>query len=810
MATRNRNAPAYRNPERPVGERVESLLRIMTLDEKIAQLGCVLGTVQLTEETKRKGMAGGIGQVVLMGDLVLQDPERIARTIAEIQRFLVEETRLGIPAIVHVEALAGAMFAGATNFPIPLAVAATWDPEALQALSGFIRHQMLAVGFRQALSPVMDIARDPRWGRVGETFGEDPLLVSRMSVAYVEGLQTADLAQGALATGKHFLGYGSSEGALNTATQHLNDRELREVYARPFEAAIREAGLASVMNSYGEIDGLPIGASAPILTDLLRGELGFEGFTVSDYMSIDRLVDPSRIAQDITQAGVLALRAGIDVELPVVNAYGSPLREAVKEGRVPMERIDEAVRRVLAAKFRLGLFERPEPPDAAEGFGASAEEARALSRRLATKSAVLLKNEGGLLPLSPDIGRIAVIGPNADSIRNLFGGYTFAAMLDMGMHMAKDGQSMMGVSNEAFHQDHETDLEIDNALRARIPGVQTLLEAIRGRVSDRTEVVHEEGCPVKGGSADGIARAVEAAAGAACAILVLGGKHGWGVTSTSGEGIDATRLGLPGLQDELLRRVRATGTPIVLVHLDGRPLSCARAVSHAQAVLEAWAPGQEGAGAIADLLFGRAVPSGKLPVTLARSAGQIPVYYNHHNGSGYSTTNRLILEGYIDETARPLFCFGHGLSYASFEYSDLLLPRRKVDASGSVEVAFRVRNCSDRAADEIVQLYFRDPLASLVRPVKELVGFRRVPLAAGAAAEVRFTVDLRQLAFLDAGMRLVVEPGTIEVEVGASSEDIRLKDQFEIAGERRMIDRRTVFFPVCSVSPLDSAPPKEG
>lgn len=805
MSTKANRKPIFRDPTRSVDERADSLLRAMTLDEKIAQLGCVLAASELTEDTRRKSLPSGIGEIVLMGELMLTDPVTIAGAVTRIQKHLVEGTRLGIPAIFHIEALAGALFAGAVNFPIPLGLAATFRPDLVERMADCIRQQMIAAGFRQALSPVLDITRDPRWGRIGETFGEDPLLVSGMGVAYVRGLQTDRLENGVIATGKHFLGYGASEGALNTAAQHLNDRELREVYARPFEAAIQEAGLASIMNSYGEIDGIPIYASRFLLTDFLRGTLGFKGFVVSDYMAIDRLVSANCMAADMTEAGILSLEAGLDVELPVVNAFGAPLREAVKEGRIPMERIDASVRRVLEAKFRLGLFEHPYPilPDA--GAEMAEGEERAISRRLAADSMVLLRNEGGLLPLRQDLRRLAVIGPNADSVRNLFGGYTHAAMADMFLHSARDGQGMMGVSREAFRQDRGTDLEIDKALRRMVPGVRTVLEALRDRVSPDTSIRFEEGCTVKGLSTEGFDRAVSAAAEADCAILVLGGKNGWGNSCTSGEGIDAASIGLPGVQEALLRRLHETGTPIVLVHLDGRPFSSPWAAEHIPAILEAFAPGQEGADAIADVLFGRTNPGGRLPVTIARSAGQIPVYYNHRNGSGYSPTFRLILEGYIDETADPLYCFGHGLSYTEFAYDALDIRTPRVASDGVVTVSFRVRNVGDRAGDETVQIYIRDILATVVRPVQELAGFRRISLDPSWTAVVTCTIDLRQLAFLDRDMQLVVEPGRMEVRVGSSSRDIRLKGEFEIVGPRRPVVGCRPFFPEIRVDRTDTA-----
>ncbi|MCX7681717.1 MAG: glycoside hydrolase family 3 C-terminal domain-containing protein [Anaerolineae bacterium] len=792
----------YKDPSLPLEERVEDLLGQMTLEEKVAQLCGIMpvafwGPGGVNEARMRTLIPDGIGQIsgiAMMGGIQIK---RIAEGINQIQRYLVEQTRLGIPAIFHNEALNGLVAPQAVNFPTAIGLSATWSPELVEQMTDIIRRQMVAVGMRQALSPVMDVARDPRWGRVHETYGEDPYLCGAMSIAFVRGLQGPDWCEGVIATGKHFLGYGLSEGGLNCAATHIGERELYECFARPFEAAIREAGLASVMNSYSEINGLPCAASREVLTHLLRGKMGFQGFVVSDYFAVRRLLTQFHVAADLQDAAIQALEAGLDVELPNPEAYPQ-LVEAARTGRVDMALIDQAVRRTLTWKFRLGLFEQPYAQIEQIPALFADPQHRVLSQQLAAKSLVLLKNDG-LLPLRKDLKRVAVIGPHADSVRAFFGWYTFPPMLEfmrevmLNPEMAalfapaadeaqpsQPGAADMEAVREIIAEMLETQ-DIEAAIRKMYPAI-SVREAIQNLVSGTADVVYEKGCDITDPSTAGFAAAVEAARGADVAIVVLGDRSSM-LNGTTGEGRDRASLALPGVQQQLLEAVWATGTPTVLVLINGRPLAVSWAAEHVPAILEAWYPGQEGGPAIAGALWGEINPGGKLPVTIPRSEGQIPIYHYHKMGSGYQRPEENTLTQYTDIPTTPLYAFGHGLSYTRFEYSNLRLSPAKVDSRGQVEIACDVTNIGARAGDEVVQLYLRDRLARVTRPVQELAGFKRISLAPGEQCTVTFTVEMRQLGFYNHEMRFVVEPGYVDVMIGSSSSDIRLRGEFEVTGE---------------------------
>jgi len=645
----------------------------------------------------------------------------------------------------------------------------------------------------------MDVARDLRWGRIGETYGEDATLAARMSVAFVKGVQTEDLSGGVATTGKHFLGYALTEGAMNTTMERIGPRELREVYARPFAAAIREAGLAAIMNSYSTLDGVPIVASPEILTDLLRGELGFTGMTISDYSAINKLVVPLHITDDYTEAGVLALQAGMDVEAPEIAAYGPGLLEAVETGRLPVELLDRAVRRVLELKFRLGLFERPYPDHEAIARAFAQPEDDALSYRLAHEAIVLLENRECLLPLSTELRKVAVIGPNAKVLRNLFSGYSFPAALEVnsGSGAGQPGHEMNPAARDAANVESGNDMGLEPRLARLYPRALTVRDAIAAKLPGAT-VAYAQGCSLKSSDRSGFDEAVRLAAQAELVVLVVGDEEGWHPENcTIGEGFDNSTIGLPGVQEDLVQAVYATETPIVLVNMSPRPLSSPWIAEHMGAIVQAWHPGQAGGQAIADVLFGDYTPGGKLPMSAARSTGQLPVYYAHQRGSGYE--GRAFWPwsaptGYTDGSDRPLYPFGHGLSYTQFAYSDLVIEQSEVPGDGAVSISCIVSNTGAREGDEVVQLYIADRLASVARPVKELAGFRRIRLAAGQSQTVCFIVQLSQLAFLDRTMRWVVEPGEMDVLIGTSSQDIRLQGSFMIVGETREVGAERTFY----------------
>jgi beta-glucosidase len=758
--------PGYRDPARTVEERVEDLLSRMSREEKAAQLGSawvfqLADGAEFAVERARELLRLGLGQVTrVSGASSLRAAEAAALTNT-IQRHLVEETRLGIPAIVHEEICSGLMAREATIYPQAIGLASTWEPALIEAMADAVRGEMRAMGAQQGLSPVLDVCRDPRWGRLEESFGEDPHLVARMGVAFVRGLQGADLCEGVVATAKHFVGYGASEGGMNWAPVHVGARELREVYLHPFEAAVRVAGVRSVMNAYHELDGMPCGADRDLLTGLLRDEWGFDGCVVADYFSVRQLNEYHRLATTGEEAAAMAINAGLDVELPGTDCYGAPLLAALESGLVGEAQLDTAVRRVLKSKFELGLFERPYVAVADVAAATDTPAHRDLALQLARKSIVLLKNDG-VLPLATpsagsgsDLSTIALIGPNADSDRQLMGDYAYPAHIESLIEMQQAGRNVFSMPLA-----RGVDVSVAGARPA------TVRDALVERLGDRITLAR--GCDIGGPSRAGFDEAVALAARSDIAVLVMGDKSGLTDDCTSGEGRDRSSLDLPGVQEELARAVIATGTPVVLVLVAGRPCGSAWLHEHCNAVVAVWLPGQEGAEAIAQALAGESNPGGKLPISHPRSVGQIPVFYGHKISGGRSHWKG----DYVDGPSSPLYPFGHGLSYTTFALGAGALQQSKAHWNESIAVDVTVTNTGERAGDEVVQLYIHDPQASLTRPVLELKAFRRVELAAGASCTLTFTVPAGQLGFYDRDLVYVVEPGEIEVFAGTSSTDL--------------------------------------
>jgi beta-glucosidase len=631
------------------------------------------------------------------------------------------------------------------------------------------------------------VARDPRWGRVEETYGEDPYLIGRIGAAYVRGLQGDDLSSGVLATAKHFLGYALSEGGMNHAPVHLGPRELREVYAEPFAAAIRDAGLASVMNAYTSIDGIPCAGSPAILDELLRDELGFDGVVVADYFAVSLLMTHHRVADSPGAAGARALSSGLDLELPGRDCYGEPLKAFIADGRLPIEVVDVAVRRVLRTKFATGLFDHPYVDEGAVAGAFDTPSDRALARRAASASIVLLTNQDGWLPLDPaSLRRVAVIGPAADDARLLQGDYHY---LQGDYHYPAHQEIMFGrqelpislpipegeegggggVSGAPADPPGEVYVLAGDGTYAPGPYYVdhlTPLAGVRAALSN-TDVVHAPGCAITGDDTSGIDEAVAAADGADVALVFVGGRSGLMQDATVGEARDAMHLGLTGVQDALVRAVAGSGTPTVVVLVSGRVHAVPELASldNVVALVQAWLPGEEGGNALADVLFGHAEPGGRLPVSMPRASGQVPVHHDPRAGGGTSA----FWGDYTDGPTTPLFAFGHGMTYTTFEYGD---PR--VVASGTttelVLLEVGLRNTGERPGTEVVQLYVRDEYASVARPVQQLVGFARVALDPGQGALVTFEVDPSRLAFYDDAMRFVTEPGTFRFSVGGSSD----------------------------------------
>jgi len=792
---------AYRDPAKPVAERVDDLIARMTIEEKVAQLGCVWVTAMVKADRFDPGaaaslMAHGMGQITRIGASTGLTPEQSATLMNLVQKVAIEQTRLGIPVIVHEESVGGYCARGSTVFPQALGLAATFDPGLVADVAAAIRSEMLAVGARQALAPVLDVARDARWGRVEETYGEDPVLAGTLGAAYVRGLQTEDYRDGVVATGKHFLGHSMSDGGRNHGPVHLGPRELREVYAEPFAAAIRDAGLASVMNSYSSVDGLPCAGSPAILTDLLRTELGFTGTVVADYRAVAQLFRYHRTAANKSEAAAQALTAGLDVELPASDCYAQPLLDAISAGRVPVATVDQAVRRVVEQKFRLGLFDRPYVDETSAGEVFDCPAHRRLARRAAEESVVLLHNDG-LLPLAigPD-DVVAIVGPGADNRRLLQGDYHYPAhqeIIDANFSRVTVDDEVVGgsLTGTGFAEEAEGASLLPEAGGAFEPGQVytdhvTPLDALKRALGGPGHILYEQGCGVSGDDRSGIAAAVDAARKARVAIVVVAGRSGLRGSSTVGEGRDATDLSLTGVQTELVSEVVATGTPAVVVVLSGRVHTLAPVMAGASALLQVFPPGEEGGTAIVDILLGHAEPSGRLPVSLPRAVGQVPVHASPRAGG----TKAMYRGGYTDSPSTPLFPFGFGLSYTRFTYGELSV--KATNTNEPVVATVAVTNVGTRPGTEVVQLYVSDRFASVARPGRQLAGFARVQLGPGQSRSVRFTVHPSRLAFFDASMNFVTEPGAFGLAVGSSSADLPSQALVELSGDVAQFRQRDI------------------
>jgi beta-glucosidase len=763
-ATHAAAAPAinaiYKNPRAPLQARVEDLLSRMTLEEKVAQMQSIWEAKSEVFDAKLefdpKKMAqkfpNGIGQFARPSDATGPTSPRIVpgrdarstiRLVNALQHYAMQNTRLGIPIMFHEEGLHGYVAPGATSFPQAIALASSWDPDLLRAVNAVTAREMRARGVTQALTPVVDVARDPRWGRIEETFGEDPYLVGELGVAAVEGLQglgkTQVLAEGKVfATLKHLTGHGQPESGTNVGPAPYSERTLREFFFPPFEKIIARTGISTVMPSYNEIDGVPSTANVWLLEKVLRGEWGFQGAVVSDYYAIEDLQKLHHIAATPEEAARLALRAGVDLDLPGVGAYAT-LTQQVRAGTVSEALIDQSVRRLLTLKFRAGLFEAPFA-DAAKAIALTNNaEAHALARTAAQRSITLLKNDG-TLPLMLADGApplIAVIGPNAAVAR--LGGYSSIP-----------------------------------------PATASILEGIRAKVGARAKIVFAQGVKITASDdwwsdavqlADPaenrrlIQSAVMAARDADQIILAIGdteqtSREGWAQTHLG----DRTSLDLVGEQQELFDALRALNKPLVVVLINGRPASTVTIAEKANALLEGWYLGEQGGHAVADVLFGDVNPGGKLPVTIARGVGQLPMFYNAKPSAR---------RGYLFDSVDPLFPFGYGLSYTSFEIGAPSLSADHIGIDGSVTVSVRVRNSGARAGDETVQLYVHQLVGSVTRPIKELKAFERIALAAGESKTVSFTLTPETFRMWNVAMQRVVEPGSFEVMVGPNSVDLK-------------------------------------
>lgn len=749
---------SYKNPQLPIEQRVEDLLFRMTVEEKVGQLLCPLGwemyeirgeTVTVSDKFKQLMKERHVGMLwatyradpwtkkTLENGL---NPALAAKAGNALQKYVMENTRLGIPIFLAEEAPHGHMAIGATVFPTGIGMAATWSPQLINEVGNAIGKEIRLQGGHISYGPVLDLTRDPRWSRVEETFGEDPVLTGRIGKAMVEGLGGGNLSQpySTLATLKHFLAYGISESGQNGNPSFVGIRELHENFLPPFRQAI-DAGALSVMTSYNSMDGIPCTANHSLLTGLLKNDWKFKGFVVSDLYSIEGIHQSHFVASTMEEAAIMALSAGVDVDLGG-DAYMN-IMNAVNTGRISNAVLDASVARVLRLKFEMGLFENPYvvPEKAKKEVRNDAHIA--LARKVAQASITLLKNDCSLLPLNKNISKVALIGPNADNCYNMLGDYTAP-------------------------QEEKN--------------VKTVLDGIRNKLS-RFQVEYAKGCSIRDTLASDIEQAIAVAQRSEVIIAVVGGSSardfktsyketGAAITDERavsdmecGEGFDRATLSLLGKQQELLKALKATGKPLIVVYIEGRPLDKTWADENADALLTAFYPGQEGGNAIADVLFGDYNPAGRLPLTVPRSVGQIPIYYNKKAPQNHD---------YVELSASPLYAFGYGLSYTTFEYSDLCV---SAICPHSFEVSFKVKNTGKYDGEEVSQLYLRDEYASVVQPLKQLKHFERFYLKRGEVKEVKFVLSESDFTIIDRNLKTAVEPGAFQVMVGAASNDIRLQ-----------------------------------
>jgi len=754
--------PVYKNPIFPVEQRIEDLLSRMTIEEKVGQMNmpCVykqrigwglddFGPVSIhrimTQEEREKQMEGcrkfargnhntqigpGGGFFTLADRIIYEGTLKQAEFFNELQKIATQESRLGIPVLQIEEGTHGFMCAGGTVFPEGLAIGASWNMDLVNRIYKAVAREARATGVHTLCTLVIEPNRDPRLGRNEEGYSEDPYLCARIAENIVTAMQGYDVSgkDKAIAALCHYPGQSEPISGLERGALEISDRELWDVYLPPWVAGIKKHGALAVMATYPAIDNVPVHSSDKILKDILRNELGFKGIVLSEGMGISTLKDEHMVATD-KEAGQIAAMAGVDVGISMEDAYLGDLVESVKEGAIPVKAIDDAVRNILYVKFKLGLFEDPyvDPKKAVQIV--NCEEHKQLALQTAREGIVLLKNEKNTLPLKRNIRSIAVIGPLADAEKDQLGDY----------------------------------------IPHNIPqDIVTVLEGIRTKVASSTRVSYVKGCDVIGNKLNEINKARQAAKKADIAIVVIGEAG----DITNGEGSDVANLDLTGMQEDLLKAVHSTGTPTIVVLINGRPLSVRWAAENSPAIVEAWMCGEQGGNAVAEVLFGDYNPSGRLPITVPRHSGQLPSYYNHSKTKAGKK--------YVDMTGEPLYEFGFGLSYTSFEYSNLQINPKEIGTGGEVEVSVDVKNTGGRKGDEVVQLYINDVLSSVTTPVKELKGFSKITLDPGQTKNIRFRLLPEDLALLDRNMKSAVEPGTFEVMVGSSSKNIRLKGNFEV------------------------------
>lgn len=791
----------YKDKNASVKDRVEDLLSKMTLEEKVAQLcgdlaGSFIEDGEVCLDKLREIFPHGHGRFTQYSMVGLTSPHKIAKITNQIQDYFVNETRLGIPVALQSENLCGYPGKGGTLFPAQINLGCTWEETLAEKMAHIIGQESRAVGITSAMSPVIDVSYDPRWGRTYETYGEDPYLISQFGIHYVRGMQEEKVS----CIAKHFLGYAFTQGGLNTAQARINDRELYEVFATPFEAAYKESKLGGMMANYGEIDGLPVIVNPKIIRTLLRDTMGFDGMLTSDGAAVLKLFNYYKIARTYEEAGYLAKKAGTDTEIPVGAAFRK-LPEYVRSGQLEESCIDESVRRILKIKFDMGLFENPYCKEEDISVLMVNPEKEKVSKEIAEKSLVLLKNDG-VLPLEKG-KKIALVGPHADNLRYQVSGYTYPAYIEMMMAGASgQGTTFGGIADEQAKVEHEKKPKgpfasmmdmFSEEDKAQLQDMNSVLREMGAKTLKETlekdnEVLYAKGCDIISEDTSGFAEAIENGKQADVIVMALGGNCGW-VNVTGGEGKDRQYLSLPGVQEELLEEMMNLGKPVVVV-LYGPGVFCVNeADKKASAILQAFMPGQFASEAITNVLFGDVNPSGKLTMTIPRSEGQIPIYYHHKTGSGYlsggdQASASIFSGGYVAGGADPLYPFGHGLSYTEFEIRDLKVESSQVPTNGEVVASCKIKNVGTRKGADVVQLYTHFFGAHVTRPEMELKGYKRVELEPQEEKEVTFTIPTSLLAYYNEEMEYVCEPGDLTILVGDASNRIVEKQTIQLTGEK--------------------------
>lgn len=795
----------YMDRTLPPKERAKLLLEDLSLDEKMAQVNCIFpfqDTFQDMEKIREQTQYG-IGEVSTLDIRMMETLDEAAAWLREVQKIVVENSPHHIPAIFHMEGLCGAFIQEAVSFPSGIGRGSGWDPELEEKIAQVVSRQEAACGITHVLAPVLDISRDSRMGRQGETYGEDPALAAALGAAYTRGIQQGENAgRKTESVAKHFLAFHNSQGGIHGTHSDTPERMLQEIYGKPFQAAVSQSQLRGIMPCYCSINGEPVSVSQGILTGLLREQMGFDGVCISDYGAVGNVHFVQKLGETAADAGLMSMEAGMDLEMPDSTGFSEELKKRFADGSADIQILDRAVLRVLEAKFRMGLFEHPFALEGEELHRLfSHPEDKEISLQSARESMVLLKNDG-VLPIRKDVKKIALIGPHGNNARKFFGGYTHVCMVESTFAVANSIAGVAGspnVDNRIISVVPGTNIqsdegeELDRILQRQKPECITLLEQLKKDMPE-AEIRYAYGYPVAGDDTSGFEEALKLAEWADLVLLTLGGKHGTCSLATMGEGVDASNINLPACQDAFILQAAKYGKPLVGIHFNGRPISSDTADLYLNTILEAWNPSECGGQAVAEVLTGAYNPGGKLPVSVAYHAGQIPIYYNHPNGSAWHQAGSIGFVNYVDLPHTPRYYFGHGLSYTSFSYGELCLSQKEIRPDETLEVTVAVTNTGTRAGDEVVQLYLSDRYASVVRPIKELVGFLRINLEPGETKQVTFELEPSVMAFLDRDMRWKLEKGVFDLEIGSSSEDIRLTGEFTLTEDAWIEGKNRAFY----------------